>query len=60
MLTLVAEGLSYRQICERLGISVHTVQRHRANTRRQPQLGSGADLVEYALRKGLIQLDEAL
>ena len=60
VLTLVAEGLSNRQICERLGISVHTVQRHRANIRRQLQLGSGADLKEYALRKGLIQLDEAL
>jgi two-component system response regulator NreC len=58
VLTLVAEGFSNRQISEKLGISIHTVQRHRANIRRQLDLDGGVDLVKYALRKGLIQLDE--
>jgi two-component system response regulator NreC len=58
VLTLVAEGFSNREISERLGITVHTVQRHRANIRRQLDLDGGVDLVKYALRKGLIQLDE--
>ncbi|MGD8997842.1 MAG: response regulator transcription factor [Anaerolineae bacterium] len=58
VLTLVAEGFSNRQISEKLDISIHTVQRHRANIRRQLDLDGGVDLVKYALRKGLIQLDE--
>jgi two-component system response regulator NreC len=58
VLTLVAKGFSNRQISEKLDISIHTVQRHRANIRRQLDLGGGVDLVKYALRKGLIQLDE--
>jgi two-component system response regulator NreC len=58
VLTLVAKGFSNRQISEKLDISIHTVQRHRANIRRQLDLDGGVDLVKYALRKGLIQLDE--
>jgi two-component system response regulator NreC len=59
VLTLVAEGFSNKQISEKLGISVHTVQRHRANIRRQLDLDGGVDLVKYALRAGLIRLEEA-
>jgi two-component system response regulator NreC len=59
VLTLVAKGLSNREISERLGISIHTVQRHRANVRRALERDGGVDLVKYALRKGLIELDEA-
>jgi two-component system response regulator NreC len=58
VLTLVAEGFSNRQISEKLGISVHTVQRHRANIRKLLDLDGGVDLVKYALRKGLIELNE--
>lgn len=59
VLTLVAEGFSSKEISQKLGISIHTVQRHRANIRRQLDLDGGVDLVKYAVRKGLIQLDEA-
>lgn len=59
VLTLVAEGFSNRQISEKLDISIHTVQRHRANIRRQLDLDGGVDLLKYALRKGLVQLDKA-
>ncbi|MGD8967526.1 MAG: response regulator transcription factor [Anaerolineae bacterium] len=59
VLTLVAEGFSNKQISEKLDISVHTVQRHRANIRRTLDLGGSVDLSKYALRKGLIELDEA-
>ncbi|MGD2143263.1 MAG: response regulator transcription factor [Anaerolineae bacterium] len=57
VLTLVAEGLTDAEISERLGVGVRTVQRHRANIRKQLNLRGRVDLVKYAVRKGLIQLD---
>jgi len=58
VLTLVAKGLSNQDIGSRLGISVRTVERHRENIMERLNLHSRTDLVKYALRKGLIQLDE--
>jgi two-component system response regulator NreC len=58
VLTLIAEGLSNQDIGTRLGISVRTVERHRENIMARLNLHSRTDLVKYALRKGLIQLEE--
>jgi len=58
VLTLIAEGLSNQDIASRLGISVRTVERHRENIMDRLNLHSRTDLVKYALRKGLIQLNE--
>ena len=58
VLTLIAEGLSNPEIASNLGISVRTVERHRENIMERLNLHSRTDLVKYALRKGLIQLDE--
>ena len=58
VLTLVAEGLSNQDIGSRLSISVRTVERHRENIMERLNLHTRTDLVKYALRKGLIQLDE--
>lgn len=58
VLTLIAEGLSNQDIAEELGISVRTVERHRENIMKRLNLHNRVDLVKYALRKGLIQLDE--
>jgi len=38
-----------------LGISQKTVSRHRENIMRKLQLHSRADLVKYAIRKGIIR-----
>jgi two-component system response regulator NreC len=57
VLTLIAEGLSNRDIAEQLGISVRTVERHRENIMKRLNLHSRTDLVKYAIRKGLIHLD---
>jgi DNA-binding NarL/FixJ family response regulator len=59
VLTLVAEGYSSKEIGEKLGISVRTVQRHRTNIQQSLNLDGSVDIVKYALRKGLIELDEA-
>jgi len=58
VLTLIAEGLSNQNIASQLGISVRTVERHRENIMDRLNLHSRTDLVKYALRKGLIDLEE--
>ncbi|MCA9868031.1 MAG: response regulator transcription factor [Anaerolineae bacterium] len=58
VLTLIAEGLSNGEIAERLVISIKTVDRHRENIMRKLNLHNRVDLVKYALRKGLIDLEE--
>ncbi len=58
VLTLIAEGLSNSQIAERLVISVKTVERHRANILAKLGLHSRTELVKYAIRKGMIQVED--
>jgi len=58
VLTLIAEGYSNNEIADRLVISAKTVDRHRENIMRKLNLHNRVDLVKYALRKGLIGLDE--
>lgn len=56
VLQLIAEGHTAREIGRRLGISVHTVDRHRSNLMSKLDIHSRADLIRYALRRGLISL----
>lgn len=58
VLTLIAQGLSNTEIAEQLVISSKTVDRHRENIMRKLNLHNRVDLVKYALRKGLIDLEE--
>ncbi len=53
VLRLVAKGMSYRQIAERLVLSHRTVQNHVQNTLRKLQLHNRVQLVRYAIEKGL-------
>ncbi|MBI4277283.1 MAG: response regulator transcription factor [Armatimonadetes bacterium] len=55
ILTLVAEGFTNQQIAEKLYISVKTVQTHRAHIMEKLGLHDRAELVRYAIRKGLIE-----
>ncbi|WP_214103662.1 response regulator [Acrocarpospora catenulata] len=57
VLRLVAKGLSYRQIAERLVLSHRTVQNHVQNTLSKLQLHNRVELVRYAIEKGLADLD---
>jgi DNA-binding NarL/FixJ family response regulator len=53
VLRLVAKGLTYRQIAERLVISTRTVQHHVQNTLGKLQLHNRTELVRYAIESGL-------
>jgi len=53
VLRLVATGLTYRQIAERLTLSHRTVQNHVQNTLTKLQLHNRVELVRYALDNGL-------
>ena len=57
-MTLIAQGLSNNEIADQLVISAKTVDRHRENIMRKLNLHNRVDLVKYALRKGLIDLEE--
>jgi DNA-binding NarL/FixJ family response regulator len=53
VLRLVAKGLSYRQIAERLVVSHRTVQNHVQNTLGKLQLHNRVELTRYAIEQGL-------
>src|SRR5688572_14996862 len=54
VLKLVAQGLSDKEIAERLVVSPHTVHRHVANVRTKLRLPSRSAAVAYAARCGLL------
>jgi DNA-binding NarL/FixJ family response regulator len=53
VLRLVAKGLSYKQIAQRLVVSHRTVQNHVQNTLNKLHLHNRVELVRYALEQGL-------
>lgn len=55
VLTFLAEGASNEAIATSLVISPKTVARHRENIMRKLNLHSRAELVRYAIRKGIIK-----
>lgn len=57
VLQLMAEGRPNREIAEVLCISVKTVESHRARLLEKLGLHSTADLILYAVRKGIILLN---
>jgi two-component system response regulator NreC len=58
VLLLVAEGHTSSEIAARLSISSRTVETHRRNLMRKLDLQSQVDLIRYALRRGLLPLDD--
>ena len=58
VLKLVAEGFNNPEIGARLFLSPATVQTHRSNIMAKLNLHRRADLTKYAIKHGLITLDE--
>ena len=55
IIQLVAEGQSNKEAASTLGISVKTIEAHRANIMRKLHLRSVSDLVRYAIRNKIVQ-----
>jgi DNA-binding NarL/FixJ family response regulator len=58
VLRLIAEGKTGREIAEELVISPHTVERHRSNLLTKLQVRNKAELIQYAIRTGLLRPGE--
>ena len=58
VLHLAAEGNTIPQIAARLTISPRTVETHRTNLMRKLHLTTQADLLRFALQRGIISLDD--
>jgi two-component system, NarL family, response regulator NreC len=54
VLQLFAEGKNNKDVAAILNLSLYTVETHRANILQKLNLHSGADLILYAIRKGVI------
>jgi len=57
ILVLLAEGLSAKEIAEKLYISPRTVENHRSSIMRKLDLHTNHDLIRYAAKLGLIDLE---
>ena len=55
IIQLLAEGKSNKETASTLGISVKTIEAHRANIMRKLRLRSVSDLVRYAIRNKIAQ-----
>ncbi|CAN5617918.1 response regulator transcription factor [soil metagenome] len=58
ILKMVAKGMSYKQIADRLVLSHRTVQNHVQNTLRKLQMHNRVELTRYAIEQGLDDDDE--
>ena len=55
IIQLLAEGHSNKEVASTLGVSVKTIEAHRANIMRKLHLRSISDLVRYAIRNKIVQ-----
>jgi two-component system, NarL family, response regulator NreC len=55
VLILIAEGKLNREIAEELVVSLNTVQTHRLHLMEKLNLHNRAELIKYAIRRGLIE-----
>lgn len=54
VLQLLAEGRSNKEVANILQLSLHTVETHRSNILQKLNLHTGAELILYAIRKGVV------
>ena len=54
VLQLLAEGRANKEVANLLNLSLYTVETHRGNILQKLNLHSGAELILYAVRKGVI------
>ncbi|MFO7462278.1 MAG: response regulator transcription factor [Desulfatiglandales bacterium] len=57
VMVLLAEGLSAKEVAEKLFVSPRTVENHRSSIMRKLDLHSNHELIRYAAKLGLIDLE---
>src|SRR3954462_2795236 len=57
VLVLIAEGQSNKEIANKLGIGVRTIETHRERIMRRLDIHSVAGLTKYAIANGMVSLD---
>jgi DNA-binding NarL/FixJ family response regulator len=57
VLVAIAEGKSNKEIADRLGIGVRTIETHRERIMRRLNIHSVAGLTKYAIANGLVALE---
>lgn len=60
VLQMIAEGNSTKEIAQRLGLSVKTVDNHRTNMMRKLDLHNVASITRYAMQNGMIELEQLI
>ncbi|MFN8609966.1 MAG: response regulator transcription factor [Vulcanimicrobiota bacterium] len=58
VLQLTAQGLTAREVGKKLSISSNTVERHRANIMSKLGVSNRAELIRYAIRRGLLSIED--
>ncbi len=58
VLTLIGQGLTNREIADQLKLSLSTVQTHYTHILEKLNLQNRAELIKYAIRHGLIQVED--
>ena len=56
ILQLIAEGFSSKEIAQKLGLSINTIEVHRANLMDRLNIHDIAGLVRYAIQTGIIEV----
>lgn len=56
VLQLFSDGLSYKQIADKLGISTRTVESHKNNLLKKMDVSTVIEMVRYGIREGLISV----
>lgn len=54
ILQMIAEGLSSKEIADRLSVALKTIENHRTNLMQKLALHNVASLTRYAVRRGLV------
>lgn len=57
VLQLVAEGVKTKDIAEKLGVSIKTVETHRRNMMKKLSIFSIAGLTRFAIKEGIVSLE---
>ena len=57
VILLCRDGLIYKEVADRLGISIHTVNTHKKNIFLKLGVNNTMEMVQYALKNGIIRIE---